>query len=308
MKKLAGMLLLCALILGMFSGCERRGASGSARSSRSATTPTAETENSGRRSLTRQEILEARNAGIPETTAPAQRDDSSQGGGSSQGDGASQDGGGFYSDERVPHYNAANPQWKRLRFDWKSKDRGESLSIEVSVDATMYAYYRDLGRYYSPENFFHYVNDANNEELVDEVVQQIMRSSTLFSHSSGALVRELANFVQEVVTYQYDVDTTGEEEYPRYPIETLYERQGDCEDTSILMAALLKAYGYEVGFIHLPGHLAVALRTSDDYSDGPYVQMDGHRYLYIESTSTGWNIGDIPDEVIGEPAYVYLIP
>lgn len=296
MKKLAGMLLLCALILGMLSGCERRGTPGSARSSRSATTPTAETENSGRRSLTRQEILEARNAGIPETTAPT------QGGSSSQG------GGGFYTDERVPHYNAANPRWERLQFDWKSKDRGESLSIEVPVDGAMYAYYRNLERYYNPENFFHYVNDANNEALVDEVVQQIMHSSTLFSHNSSALVRELANFVQEVVTYQYDVDTTGEEEYPRYPIETLYERQGDCEDTSILMAALLKAYGYEVGFIYLPGHLAVALRSSDDYSDGPYVQMDGHRYLYIESTSAGWNIGDIPDEVMGEPAYVYLIP
>ena len=296
MKRIVGILLICALVLGMFTGCERRASSGSSRSSRHMTTPTVETENSGRRSMTREEILEARNAGVPETTVPAREDSPSQ------------DGGGYYTDERVPHYKAANPNWEQLRFNWNSKDRGENLSISVSVDSAMYTYYRGLGRYYNPETFFHYVNDANNEALIHEIVQQIMQSSTLFSRNNSALVRELANFVQEVITYLYDRDTTGEEEYPRYPIETLYERQGDCEDTSILMAALLKAYGYEVGFIHVPGHLAVALRASDDYDDGPYVQMDGHRYLYIESTYAGWNIGDIPDDVMGQPAYVYLIP
>ena len=67
--------------------------------------------------MTREEILEARNAGVPETTVPAREDSPSQ------------DGGGYYTDERVPHYKAANPNWEQLRFNWNSKDRGENLSI-----------------------------------------------------------------------------------------------------------------------------------------------------------------------------------
>jgi hypothetical protein len=74
------------------------------------------------------------------------------------------------------------------------------------------------------------------------------------------------------------------------------------------MAALLKEWGYEVGFLHLPGHVAVALRTSDNYSAGPYYEINGHRYLYIESTGSGWLIGEIPEDCQGVQAEFYLIP
>ena len=55
---------------------------------------------------------------------------------------------------------------------------------------------------------------------------------------------------------------------PDIPSKHFMNGRGDCEDTSILMAALLKESGYEVGFLHLPGHLAVVLRTADDYTGG----------------------------------------
>lgn len=302
MRKYVQTLLICGLVLGLLCGCGRRAESGSGRrdSSRHTTTSPTESGSSGRRSATREEILQARGETMRETAPPsttAPRQDSS-----------SQGGGGIYTDDRVPNYKAVAPKWEQLHYTWTSKDRGDTLSIEVPVDRAMYDHYRSLARYYGPENFFHYVNDSNNEALAAEFVRQIRQSSTIFSNRSGAFVRELANFVQEVITYQYDSDTTGEEEYPRYPVETLYERRGDCEDSSILIAALLKEFGYEVGFIYLPGHLAVALRTTDDYNDGPYLEKDGHRYLYIESTYAGWNIGEIPEDVLGQPAYVYLIP
>ncbi len=307
MRKYVQTLLICGLVLGLLCGCGRRTASGSGRrgASQRATTSTTESSSSGRRSATREEILQARGETMHET-APSSA--SSLSTTAPRQDGSSQGGGGIYTDDRVPNYKAVAPQWEQLRYTWTSKDRGDTLSIEVPVDRAMYDHYRNLARYYNPENYFYYVNDSNNEALAAEFVKQIKQSSTVFSNRSGAFVRELANFVQEVITYQYDSDTTGEEEYPRYPIETLYERQGDCEDTSILIAALLKEFGYEVGFIHVPGHLAVALRTTDDYNDGPYLTKNGHRYLYIESTYAGWNIGEIPQDVLGQPAYVYLIP
>ena len=144
-------------------------------------------------------------------------------------------------------------------------------------------------------------------EICEETERHIHFEEYLH-YNDAAVAREIAKFVQDCIEYQYDSDTTGEDEYPRYPIETIYERQGDCEDTSILMAALLKEWGYEVGFLHLPGHIAVALRTADNYSNGDYYEINGHRYLYIESTGSGWNIGDIPDDCKGIGAQFYPIP
>ena len=214
----------------------------------------------------------------------------------------------IYSDTRVSHYSAANPQWETLRFEWECQDGISSAWLDLTLDAEMYRYYRDLERYYGVENLYLYVNDENNKVVIQNIVKGLRGVASDLHYDDAAVAREMAKFVQDCIEYEYDSDTTGQDEYPRYPIETIYERQGDCEDTSILMAALLKEWGYEVGFLHLPGHIAVALRTADDYDDGSYYEINGHSYLFIESTGSGWNIGDIPDDLMGVSAEFYLIP
>ena len=214
----------------------------------------------------------------------------------------------IYTDDRVPDYIATNPQWETVRFEWERQDNRGSMWIEISIDSEMYKHYRSLTRYHGVDNYHYYINDANNKAIISEIVSVIRDVADDLSYSDAAVAREVAKFVQDVIEYQYDSDTTGEDEYPRYPIETLYEGQGDCEDTSILMAALLKELGYEVGFLHIPGHVAVALRTSDNYSGGAYYEINGHRYLFIESTGSGWNIGDIPEEFQEAQATFYAIP
>lgn len=219
------------------------------------------------------------------------------------------EGGGLaYTDDRVPSYVAANPVWETMRFEWQLQDNRGSMWIEIPVDRAMYEHYRSLGRYHGVENYKNYINDANNRAIIAQIVDVIRDGTKDLAYSDAAMVRELAKFTQDVIEYQYDSDTTGEDEYPRYPIETLYEGQGDCEDTVILMAALLREMGYEVGILHVPGHVAVALRTADDYSGGAYYEINGHRYLFIESTGSGWNIGEIPEDYQNVQATFHLIP
>lgn len=213
----------------------------------------------------------------------------------------------IYTDDRVPNYAAVDPQWETKRFEWERQDNLGTMWLEISLDANMYQHYRSLERYYGIDSYVNYINDPNNEAIIAEIVRVIKDVANDLDYSDAAVVREVAKFVQDVIEYQYDSDTAGEDEYPRYPIETLYEGQGDCEDTSILMAAMLKELGYEVGFLHVPGHIAVALRTSDDYSGGAYYEINGHRYLFIESTGSGWNIGDIPEEFMEVAATFYPI-
>lgn len=56
-----------------------------------------------------------------------------------------------------------------------------------------------------------------------------------------------------------DLYLFGQEEYWAYPMETLYLRQGDCEDTSFLTCALFSAAGYESAAVSIPGHMMVAI-------------------------------------------------
>lgn len=137
----------------------------------------------------------------------------------------------IYTDDRVPNYTAANPLWQTLHFAWESQDKRGTVQVDISIDSEMYRYYRGLGRYYGADEYQNYVNDANNKKIAAELVSAIRSASNSGAQSDAAVVREIAKFVQDTITYQYDLDTTGEDEYPRYPIETLYERQGDCEDT-----------------------------------------------------------------------------
>ena len=65
-------------------------------------------------------------------------------------------------------------------------------------------------------------------------------------------------FVQ-AIPYTYD-KTTGYDEFYKYATETLAEGQGDCEDTSILFAAILSGLGFESALLNLPEHLAVGVK------------------------------------------------
>ena len=211
-------------------------------------------------------------------------------------------------DDRVAAYSGDNPEWETMHFEWVCQDNKNTVSLDIPVDKQMYLYYRGLQRYYGMENLNLYINDPNNRDIICTIVDSMRELASKLSYDDSAVAREIVKFVQDTIEYQYDSDTTGQAEYPRYPIETLYEKRGDCEDTSILMAALLKEWGYEVGLLHLPGHAAVAIRTSDTYNATAYYEIDGHRYLFIESTGSGWSIGEIPEEFLEAGVEMYIVP
>ena len=101
-------------------------------------------------------------------------------------------------------------------------------------------------------------------------------------------------FVQEGVPYAYDIDTKGMSEYWKYPLETLYDGKGDCEDTSILYAAIMKDMGYDVALLWYEDHVAVGVALTD--CSGTYYDKNGHKFYYCETTSTGWSAGQIPQK------------
>jgi PKD repeat protein len=84
-------------------------------------------------------------------------------------------------------------------------------------------------------------------------------------------------FVQGAIDYQVDPSTT---EWPLYPMETLVEGAGDCEDTTILFVSLLLGRGYpsKIAFVdtdddRTPDHVLALVPVSTAYLDE--IRCDG---------------------------------
>ena len=99
--------------------------------------------------------------------------------------------------------------------------------------------------------------------------------------------------------------------YPRFPTETLCGQGGDCDDTAILLAAILRDCGYEV-------KLYRTVQTDPDKGEiegmGVGVKIQGsedqklfetdHRHknmIYCEATPDGWYSGIMPHGAVEIP-------
>jgi len=119
------------------------------------------------------------------------------------------------------------------------------------------------------------------------------------------------SFVQQIVRYTDDNVSKGEEEYWRYPIEILVEMEGDCEDSAVLFASIIKASNYNVSLLFYviennTGHLAVGVNL-DTAIDGYYILYNDSRYYYCETTSMGYLLGDKPSGIPDKPEMVIPI-
>ena len=130
-------------------------------------------------------------------------------------------------------------------------------------------------------------NDPYIIDLLGEIQAQCLGESDEYT------ANVILAFTQ-YIEYQYDSDSVGQDEYWKYPLETLFDENGDCEDTSILFCALAKAGGYDCALILYSGHMAAGIHLDGDIGSG-YYDYNTVRYYYCETTSIGWEVGDSPD-------------
>ena len=113
------------------------------------------------------------------------------------------------------------------------------------------------------------------EELIREF-ERVMPKTW----SEERRVNFVLSFVQ-AIPYKKD-ETTGYDEFFKFATETLAEGQGDCEDTSILFAALLSGLGFKSALLDLPGHLAVGVKGDFKGWHYPY---NNEKYFFCETAS-----------------------
>jgi hypothetical protein len=171
--------------------------------------------------------------------------------------------------------------FKGREFTWSTRFRAEDL-----------AYYRDRDR--APTvDYSVYAADRMDDKYIEQLVGLFRELARKYDMSDLETIAFIVSFVQSL-PYTQDNLTSPYDEYPRFPLETLIEGGGDCEDSAILTATLLKELGQDVMLIRLGGHMAVGVAC--DECDGTYYATVGRRYYYIETTGTGWGIGQIPPQ------------
>ena len=170
----------------------------------------------------------------------------------------------------------------------------ESDSLELWIDHRLLDYYRNERRHeiygYQLEdgktasNYFSFIQSEYDRELMGTLAAMLCHpDSSDYTNVASALY-----FVQ-TIEYAPDSVSKGVDEYVRYPIETLSDGMGDCEDKTILLAAIFEEAHIDYVLFSLPDHLALGAK------------IDGGDYKYLETTYPSWEIGQIPTQFNSVP-------
>ena len=198
--------------------------------------------------------------------------------------------------ERPPPPAPKEELVRSFRFEYRDVEHSFTLVIRRGIYDELRARRRVLDPPRWPEV---YVAEGITGE-VRELALWLLRCGLPFgTYDEVGLV--LA-FVQQVIRYEKD-----EGEYPKYPVETLAEGKGDCEDYAILAAAILAAMGYETALLYVPGHAALAIAGAEGVP-GVFAEKDDLRYYYCEMTGTNWAVGELPAKYSPSDIEVHPVP
>jgi len=204
-------------------------------------------------------------------------------------------------------------------FEWSYG--GEDYSLDLDIHYLDYAHYvsvypddRSGKTIYSGSSaaskahdlsYVHY--DDVQTPYIKTIADYITSHTTDMDEQSVAAVVlrfcQSGESVSSGISYVLDNDTHGKNEYWQFPLETLYLMTGDCEDTSILYAAIMSYMGYDACLFLFTDHMAVGIAlesfTASGHS-GPGISSDRHSvevgntdYYYCETTNRDWCIGDV---------------
>jgi len=177
-------------------------------------------------------------------------------------------------------------------YTWSNN--GETYELNIIVPEPMYEYYSSKPRYVTSD-YRGYILHPYDDAYIEVLVKEFDKIATFNELTSEEELEIVISFVQNL--HYITDDTTGYDEYPKFPVESLVDEGGDCEDTSILLSHLLEAMDINTALLTLPGHMAVGVELN---ASGVHWDMENHTYYYLETTVPNWEIGSIPIEHVGK--------
>lgn len=176
---------------------------------------------------------------------------------------------------------------------------GASWRLSLLLDEELYREYRARTR---DRDYDLFASDPYDDELIGSLAAAFLNLSRTNGLDEALIPGICVSFVQSL-NYSSDFVSTGYDEYPRFPYETLYDRGGDCEDSAIFSVALLQEMGYDAVLLEMPDHMALGIKC-DPSIRGSRIYYNGNYYYYTEMTGSAWDIGEMPDEYKESPIKV----
>lgn len=185
--------------------------------------------------------------------------------------------------------------------------QGKEFKWELSIPLKTFLHYKEMARITDTSKYAVMVKDNYADSLLNKLILEVEDAVLRYSYDKTETVDLIGAFIQSLTFANNDI-TTPYDNYPRYPIETLFDQTADCEDTSILAAALLYRLDYKLVFFvfNEPKHTGLGVYV-------PAVMgMDGwefqaKRYIYLETTGDTWTLGHAPGEYSTQQPQVYPV-
>jgi hypothetical protein len=130
--------------------------------------------------------------------------------------------------------------------------------------------------------------DPAQDRFFEDLTNEFQAIRNLHNLNSDEYLELIAVFVQSIPYKSQNLSS------PKYPIETYGDREGDCDDKSLLLAGLLAHEGYKVALLYFgpEQHMAVGVACPEK----------GYRdtgYAFIETTRVSL-VGTGPDSLAGD--------
>ena len=173
----------------------------------------------------------------------------------------------------------------------KGRTNGRDWSVSYFASRSAYERKRIEPRGRRREEFARYALSSGTGKRFIDVILHAATNAVISTRQEQA---EFAIDIVQSIPYVSDSVGTGWDDYTKFIEETMVDVRGDCEDTTVALAILLDGLGYNVVLVEFPNHIGVGI--AGDY-EGSYISYENTQYYYIETTSEGWAIGDLPGDV-----------
>ncbi len=186
-----------------------------------------------------------------------------------------------------PPCNAQNYEQQYLL-----QDRQSTYRLTLSVTPALYDYYQQKNHQLTQHNFASFVTPYSMALVAEDI-------RSVFSNEEG-FVNAVLMLVHQV---SYEVVDDG-----RYPVETVFENEGDCDLLSYVAASLTRSQGLDTVLFYYEheSHMNIGVNLPSPPSDArtsvTYVDYGGTRYYMAECTGgddwqNGWRVGECPPEL-----------
>lgn len=178
-------------------------------------------------------------------------------------------------------------------YEYSWDYEGKSYVLDMKKDPQLLSDYRDktngripLGTYeIKAELFSQFVTESITEQYLIELVNDL---KTIYGEKSDFDLF-IRSFIILNFDYSYDYVNYGFFDWVAYPLETMENGSGDCEDLGIFLLSLLIVAGYDCGFVLFSDHfLPIVSAESTVYSEVDgftqfELEYNGNKYMAFET-------------------------